>query len=195
MRIPWLAAALVAVDQLTKYWAVTRLKPAGTIPVISGFFSLSYVENPGAAWGMLSGRQAFLIAFSLVTLGFLFWKRRDLFGLLWCGSVTLSLIAGGVIGNLIDRARLNHVIDFLDFYWKRSLPRLQRRRLVHLRGRVSFHRHPVAPRQEESGFRLRGARFGLSTGGRRTCSPADSICAQAACDIRPAPFGPSPDPI
>lgn len=120
MRIPWVAAASVAADQLTKYWAVTRLKPATTIPVIPGFFSLSYVENPGAAWGMLAGRQVFLIAFSLATLGFLFWKRRDLFGPLWGGSFTLSLIAGGVIGNLIDRVRINHVIDFLDFYWRRS---------------------------------------------------------------------------
>ncbi len=117
MRIPWVAAAIVAADQLSKYWAVARLKPVGTIPVIPGFFNLSYVENPGAAWGMLAGRQVFLIAFSLATLCFLFWKRRDLFGPLWCGAFTLSLIAGGVIGNLVDRVRINHVIDFLDFHW------------------------------------------------------------------------------
>ena len=120
MRIPWLAATVVAVDQLTKLWAVSCLKPVGTIPVVPRFFSLSYVENPGAAWGMLAGRQFFLIAFSLVTLGFLLWKRRDLFGHLWLGFPTLSLIAGGVLGNLIDRVRINHVIDFLDFFWGRS---------------------------------------------------------------------------
>jgi signal peptidase II len=120
MRIPWLAAVVVAVDQLTKHWAVTCLKPVGTISVVPGLFSLSYVENPGAAWGMLAGKNLFLVIFSLVTLGFLFWKRRELFGSLWCGSLTLSLIAAGVVGNLIDRVRLNFVIDFLDFFWGRS---------------------------------------------------------------------------
>ncbi len=120
MRFPWLATTVVAADQLTKLWAVTSLKPLGTIPVIPGFFSLSYVENPGAAWGMLAGKQFFLIAFSLVTLGFLLIKRRELFGALWGGTVTLSLIAGGVIGNLIDRVRINVVIDFLDFFWGRA---------------------------------------------------------------------------
>ena len=116
MRVPVFAALLVVADQLTKYWAVTRLKPLGSHAVIPGFFNLSYVENPGAAWGMLAGRQLFLIAFSLITLGFLLWKRKHLFGGLWAGAVTLSLITGGVIGNLIDRLRLAYVIDFLDFH-------------------------------------------------------------------------------
>jgi signal peptidase II len=110
---------LVAADQLTKLWAVTRLKPAGSIPVIPGFFSLTYVENQGAAWGMLAGRQFFLVVFSLLTLGFLLWRRERLFGPLPCGRLTMTLLFGGIIGNLIDRVRLSHVIDFLDFYWGR----------------------------------------------------------------------------
>jgi len=117
MRIPVLAAAIVAVDQLTKYAAVVRLKPVGSMTVVPGLFNLSYVENPGAAWGMLAGQQLFLIAFSLATLCFLVWKRAQLFESLWGGALTLSLIVGGVLGNLIDRIRLNRVIDFLDFHW------------------------------------------------------------------------------
>jgi signal peptidase II len=117
MRVPLLAALLVAADQLTKVLAVTRLKPLGSYSVIPGFFNLSYVENPGAAWGMLAGRQFFLITFSLITLGFLLWKRKSLFGGLWGGTITLALITGGVLGNLIDRIRLTYVIDFLDFHW------------------------------------------------------------------------------
>jgi signal peptidase II len=120
MPVPLLAALIVAADQLTKYVAVSRLKPLGSHAVIPGFFNLSYVENQGAAWGMLAGRQFFLIAFSLVTLGFLLWKRKSLFGNLWGGTVTLSLITGGVLGNLIDRIRLAYVIDFLDFHWHAS---------------------------------------------------------------------------
>ncbi len=117
MRIPLFVALLVAADQLAKHWAVTCLKQAGSIPVVPGFFSLSYVENRGAAWGMLSGQQIFLIAFSLFTLAFLVWKRKQLFGPLWGGALTLTLILGGILGNLIDRVRLNYVVDFLDFFW------------------------------------------------------------------------------
>jgi signal peptidase II len=120
MRVPLLAALIVAADQLTKYLAVTRLKALGTHTVIPGFFNLSYVENRGAAWGMLTGQQIFLIAFSLLTLGFLVWKRKVLFGHLWAGTATLSLIVGGVLGNLIDRVRLTYVVDFLDFHWHAS---------------------------------------------------------------------------
>ena len=116
MRVLPIAALLVLADQLAKYWAVTRLKPLGSLPVIPGFFSLSYVENKGAAWGMLAGQQVFLIAFSCATLGFLIWKRGQLFDGLWCKSLTLSLLFGGIVGNLIDRIRLSYVVDFLDFY-------------------------------------------------------------------------------
>jgi signal peptidase II len=120
MRIPVLATAIIAADQLTKCMAMAHLKPVGSMAVIPGFLSLSYVENRGAAWGMLAGQQVFLIAFSLITLGFLVWKRKQLFDALWGGSLTFSLIIGGVLGNLIDRVRLNRVIDFLDFHWNSS---------------------------------------------------------------------------
>jgi len=118
MRVPLFAVLLVAADQLTKYWAVSRLKPVGSVTVLSGFFNLSYVENQGAAWGMLAGQQVFLIAFSLLTLGFLVWRRRQLFAPLWGSTLTMTLLFGGVVGNLIDRVRLSHVIDFLDFHWR-----------------------------------------------------------------------------
>jgi len=117
MRVPFFVALLTAADQLTKYWAVTRLKPVGSVAVVPGFFSLTYVENQGAAWGMLAGRHLFLIGFSLLTLAFLFWRRRQLFDPLWGGRLTLTLLMGGILGNLIDRIRLNYVVDFLDFFW------------------------------------------------------------------------------
>ena len=118
MRVPLFAVLLVAADQLTKYWAVSRLKPVGSVTVLSGFFNLSYVENQGAAWGMLAGQQVFLISFSLLTLGFLVWRRRQLFAPLWGSTLTMTLLFGGVVGNLIDRVRLSYVIDFLDFHWR-----------------------------------------------------------------------------
>lgn len=118
MRVPLFAALLTTADQLTKYWVVTRLRPVGSVIVIPGLFNLSYVENQGAAWGMFAGHQVFLIAFSLLTLGFLVWKRRQLFLPLWGSTLTMTLLFGGVLGNLIDRVRLSYVIDFLDFHWR-----------------------------------------------------------------------------
>ena len=118
MRVPLLAALVIVVDQLAKYWAVSRLRPTGPVSVIPGYFDLCYVENQGAAWGMFAGHQVFLIAFSLITLVFLLWKRRQLFQPLWGSTLTMALLFGGITGNLIDRIRVNYVIDFLDFHWQ-----------------------------------------------------------------------------
>lgn len=112
----WLVALIVLLDQAVKGWAVVCLKPQHTIEVIPGFLHLSYVENPGAAWGMLAGKQVLLIAFSIVTLLFLTWKRRTLFGPIPFGSWIFASLSGGILGNLVDRLRLNHVIDYLDFF-------------------------------------------------------------------------------
>jgi signal peptidase II len=100
--------------------AIAYLKHAPPFSVIPGFFHLCYVENRGAAWGVLAGRQIFLISFSFITLAFLFWKRTSLFGSLRGGSVIFTLLIAGIIGNLIDRIRVGYVVDFLDFFWKQS---------------------------------------------------------------------------
>lgn len=117
LRVLFFATLLVAADQVAKLWAATKLKALGTIVVVPNFFSFTYVENQGAAWGMLAGRQTFLIGFSLLTLGYLVWRRRALFGHLWGGRVTQVLLVGGIVGNLIDRVRQAYVVDYLDFFW------------------------------------------------------------------------------
>ena len=120
LRVPWLwTVAIILADQATKWLAVVYLKPVRYIPVIPGF-NLCYVENPGAAWGMLAGRQLFLIAFSIVVSLVFFLKRRQIFGDLYCGGLIFAVLMGGIIGNLIDRIRVGYVIDFLDFHWKQS---------------------------------------------------------------------------
>ncbi len=111
-----LAALIVSLDQATKYLAVSRLKPLRSVEVIPGFFNLSYVENPGAAWGMLGGQRYLLVAFSVFSLIFIIAQRKQLFGKLHFPILLPALICGGIIGNLIDRIRLSRVIDFLDFY-------------------------------------------------------------------------------
>lgn len=120
MRTTIFVALLVAVDQVTKGVARAWLKPLGSVRVIPGLFNLSYVENPGAAWGMLAGQQIFLIGFSLITLVFLTWHRQKIFGHLMGGHLIRILLFAGIIGNLIDRCLFAHVVDFLDFYWGNS---------------------------------------------------------------------------
>jgi signal peptidase II len=115
-------AGIIVVDQLTK-WIVDRTMPLHySIPLIDGFFSLTYIRNTGAAFGILAGSAAafrlpFLLLFSLVAIGFMVMMLRRLpdheKGLI----TALSLILGGAIGNLIDRAVYGEVVDFLDFYW------------------------------------------------------------------------------
>jgi len=119
----WLAFILVA-DQLTKFIVDQSMPLHHSIPVIDNWFSLTYIRNTGAAFGILAGsavafRLPFLIVFSLVAIGFVVAMLRRLpereTGLI----TALAFILGGAIGNLIDRFAYGEVIDFLDFYWGR----------------------------------------------------------------------------
>jgi signal peptidase II len=112
----------VVLDQASKI-VIDRLLPLHTsIPVIDNLFSLTYIRNKGAAFGIFAGtsetfRLTFLIVFSLIAIGFvvkllIHLPRREKALL-----TALSLILGGAIGNLIDRIAYGEVIDFLDFYW------------------------------------------------------------------------------
>lgn len=108
---------LVTMDQVSKYFAITHLKPICSIELIKGIFNLTYAINTGAAFSILSGKQLFLILVTTAVTGFLMYylfkaikenKSRIL-------KVSLSLIIGGALGNLLDRIRLNYVIDYFDF--------------------------------------------------------------------------------
>ena len=121
LRVFWLwIGFIIALDQITKVLAIAYLKHEPPFCVLPGLFNLCYVENRGAAWGVLAGRQLFLIAFSFIMLAFLFWKRTRLLGSLRSGSFIFTLLIAGIIGNLVDRIRVGYVVDFLDFYWKHS---------------------------------------------------------------------------
>lgn len=106
--------ATVILDQVTKALAVSFLCGEPSVSLIGDFLRLTYTTNPGAAWGMLSGHRWVFMLFSsifiLAVLGYLFYKRPKS---IWL-RVALSLIAGGGIGNMIDRVRLEYVVDFID---------------------------------------------------------------------------------
>ena len=121
MVLGWVVTILV-LDQLTKMIVDRTMSLHQSIPIIDGFFSLTYVRNTGAAFGIFAGsheafRLPFLILVSVLALGFvavMLKRLRDE----ETGLITaLSLIIGGAIGNLVDRVLYGEVIDFLDFYW------------------------------------------------------------------------------
>lgn len=114
--LPILAIILmVAADQLTKYWAATVLKAAGTIPVIEHVFHLTYLENRGAAFSILQDKIWFFVVLTAVVLGAMVYALRRGMVCTALGRWSLYIIAGGAIGNLIDRALRGFVVDLFDF--------------------------------------------------------------------------------
>lgn len=108
-----LAAVLVFTDQILKYLAVTFLQPVGSVEVIPNLFSLTYVENRGAAFGMLSNMRWVFIVFTILVITALVViviRKRPQNKLFLVSSV---LLIGGGIGNLIDRICFGYVIDYL----------------------------------------------------------------------------------
>lgn len=118
--VGWLTA-IVIVDQLTKVIVDRSMALYQSIAIVNGFFSLTYVRNTGAAFGIFAGsaemfRRPFLIIVSLVAIGFIFTMLRRLPDNEKGLSTALAFIVGGAIGNLIDRLIYGEVIDFLDCY-------------------------------------------------------------------------------
>ncbi|HRO67508.1 MAG TPA: signal peptidase II [Pseudobdellovibrionaceae bacterium] len=112
---------LVAVDQLVKLYVHTQFRLGESVPVISGFFNLTYVRNFGAAFGFLaeshpSFREIFFLAMPPVALLIILLILRGVNDRDTKQIIALSSIFGGAIGNYIDRLRFRYVIDFLDFH-------------------------------------------------------------------------------
>lgn len=118
MQVLLLSIAIILLDQITKYWVTLNFQLNESVEVIAGFFSLTYVRNIGAAWGMLGGWNSVLVALSAVILVLLIIFRRSFLTDTLIHRISLGLMLGGITGNLFDRIRLQYVVDFLDFYWQ-----------------------------------------------------------------------------
>jgi signal peptidase II len=117
--------AVLILDQLTKQIVRTTLPLHDTVKIIPGFLDLTHVQNTGAAFGLLNAadfpyKPAVMIGIAAIALVAIaaygaqlgFHERLARFG--------LALILGGAFGNLIDRAAVGHVVDFVDVYWGMS---------------------------------------------------------------------------
>jgi len=115
-RIALIALAIVGLDQLTKSLVLRFLGYAQEKVVIDGFFKFVHWGNTGAAWSLFPGNNELLAIVALVALFVLFFSRHHFDSGRLTGQFALGLIFGGIIGNLIDRLTVKHVIDFLYFY-------------------------------------------------------------------------------
>lgn len=116
----WLSVLVVVADQVTKFWVSGALRPYELVPVIDGFFNLTLAFNTGAAFSFLAqggGWQRWLLSILAVVVAIVLvvWLTRLDRSERWTAAA-LSLVIGGAVGNLLDRLRLGHVVDFLDFY-------------------------------------------------------------------------------
>lgn len=108
---------LVAADQLTKYIVVLHLKGQNAFSIFPGVLELNYLENRGAAFGMLQNQKVFFLFVGAIILSvilFVVFKAPDhkKYNVM---HVFLVMIAAGAIGNMVDRVRLDYVVDFISF--------------------------------------------------------------------------------
>lgn len=105
----------IAIDQFSKYLVSHHLPYLHAVPVIPGWFSLTYVRNHGAAFSMLQNQRWLLVSVAVgVVLAVMILRNRlpkD-----WLTQISLGLVVGGTLGNMIDRIRVGSVTDFLDFH-------------------------------------------------------------------------------
>ncbi|QIA26864.1 signal peptidase II [Thermaerobacter sp. PB12/4term] len=112
------ALLVLAADQATKAWVLARIAPWGTVPVLPGVVQWTYVQNRGAAFGLLQNQTLFFIVVAVVVIAaILYWLPR-LPGRAGSARLALGLQLGGAVGNLIDRLRWGYVVDFVDLeFW------------------------------------------------------------------------------
>ncbi|MBI3330666.1 MAG: signal peptidase II [Candidatus Omnitrophica bacterium] len=112
---PWLISGLtLAADQLTKFVVAAAFHPGESRALLPGVLHLTYIQNTGAAFGLLKGWQLLFIGLSLAVIA---WILRQFLAQRPLAATTLwayALILGGAAGNLIDRLRFGYVVDFID---------------------------------------------------------------------------------
>jgi signal peptidase II len=119
----WLTAVIIVLDQLSKWWVLSSIRPGQQVPVISGFWYWTLAFNKGAAFSFLADgsgwqRWFFTLLAAVISAVLVVWmartSRRD-----WRTALPLALIIGGALGNLIDRLHAGQVTDFVLLFFGR----------------------------------------------------------------------------
>ena len=127
-RLFIIAGVILVLDQITKILVQHSIPfessyfDPNRITVIEDFFYLVHIGNQGAAWGMFSEYSGILTVLSFAVLLFIFCFRKQLELHRGTVQIAFGLLIGGILGNLIDRIRVGHVVDFIDIHLPFTLP-------------------------------------------------------------------------
>ncbi len=110
------ALAVAAADQGIKAVVAALLPPSSSVALIPGVLSLTHVHNTGVAFGLLGGVSPVATSLAALTLLFLLIYNRGRWHESRAGAAGVALVAGGAVGNLLDRMRLGHVVDYIDVH-------------------------------------------------------------------------------
>lgn len=114
LKILLIIVSIFLLDRITKVLVINKLTLGKSLSVIDGFFNITYVNNHGAAFGIMDGKVIFIVVVSVLIFAYLIYEiRKDSHSKLITTSI--SFVIGGLLGNLFDRVVYGHVIDFLDF--------------------------------------------------------------------------------
>lgn len=112
------AGFVVLLDQFSKAYIRHLLAPGETISVLPGIFSLTHIQNSGAAFGILPNRRLFFLIVTFIVIALIIFYYRQLHPREYFVKVAMGMTLGGALGNLIDRTSTGLVTDFLDFrFW------------------------------------------------------------------------------
>jgi signal peptidase II len=115
-----IAGTVLFLDQYTKYLVETRIRLHEVIPVVPGFFNLTHVRNPGAAFSLLADapamfRTIFFLSATIIAVAVIIALVRKTHE--WLLVSAFALIMGGALGNVIDRVRYGEVVDFIQWFY------------------------------------------------------------------------------
>lgn len=115
MWVLLLASVVAIIDQGIKNYIQSHMTLGMSIPVIDGVFHITYILNPGAAFGLLAHQTALFLVVALAIFAALAYFYRQISAGHWLLRLGTGLLAGGAAGNVIDRVKTGYVVDFLDF--------------------------------------------------------------------------------
>ncbi|MDT8900113.1 signal peptidase II [Anaeroselena agilis] len=115
MPVMVLAIVVAVVDQGIKNYVQAHMTLGMSIPVINGVFHITYILNPGAAFGLLEYQTKLFVAVAVIMLAALVYFYCHIAAGHWLLRFGAGLLAGGATGNVIDRVTTGYVVDFLDF--------------------------------------------------------------------------------